>query len=183
MWGMRIIYVFFAIFVFVESTFHQYNLPVMSLPFLFFATALFISIAEFLMAAEVKSATPIKIFHDHLEVYRTAMEAVRGLKKQIQRDEIESIHVRRGSIRQNKKALRGYVTWRNAPGELVFVLKNNKRYKTGYKYPPQVDMMIRFFREQWGINVIDKGNGISEVFERDTDIRVNVQELIDNAYR
>ena len=139
--------------------------------------------AEFLVTMNIKSAAPIKIFHDHLEVYRTAMEAVRGLKKQIQRDEIESIRVRRGSIRQNKKALRGYVTWRNAPGELVFNLKNNKRYKTGYKYPPQVDMMIRFFREQWGINVIDKGNGIGEVFERDSNIRVNVQELIDNAYR
>jgi len=62
-------------------------------------------------------------------------------------------------------------------------LKNNRRYKTGYKYPPQVDMIICFFSEQWGINIIDQGNGIGEVFERDTDIKVNVQELIDNAYK
>lgn len=44
-------------------------------------------------------------------------------------------------------------------------------------------MIICFFSEQWGINIIDQGNGIGEVFERDTDIKVNVQELIDNAYK
>jgi hypothetical protein len=89
----------------------------------------------------------------------------------------------RGPIRQNKKTFRGYITWRNAPYELIFILKNNVKYRTGYKYPPQVDMMICFFKEHWCINVIDKGKGIGEVFERDTDIRVNIQELIDNAYR
>jgi len=155
----------------------------MSLPFVYFGTVLFLLITEFLMAAEVKSATPIKIYHNHLEIYRTAIDILRGINKKIIRGEISNIMVKRGSIRQNKKAFRGYVTWRNAPYELVFVLKNNKRYKTGYKYPPQVDIMIRFFREQWGINVIDKGNGIGEVFERDTDIRVNVQDLIDNAFK
>ena len=89
----------------------------------------------------------------------------------------------RGPIRQNKKAFRSYITWKNAPYELVLILKDDKKYKTGYKYPPQVDMMIRFFKEQWEIEIIDKGTGIGEVFDRDTSIRLNIEDVMRNAYK
>jgi hypothetical protein len=169
--------------IFEELLYNIYNINL--IPILVISLAiLFIFIgAEFPVSWDVKSATPIRIYQDCIEAHRTSIDAIRGINSKIFKGEIVKIEVVRGSVKQNKRAFRGYVTWRNAPYELVFVLKNNKRYKTGYKYPPQVDMMIRFFREQWGINVIDKGNGIGEVFERDTDIRVNVQELIDNAYK
>lgn len=40
MWGMRMIYIFFAIFVAAESTFHLFDLPFISLPFIIFGTVL-----------------------------------------------------------------------------------------------------------------------------------------------
>jgi len=183
LWGTRIVYTGLILLVIEEILYNIYNITLMPLLLILLAALVIFTGSEFPVSWDIKSATPIGIYQNRIEVHRTSIDAARGIKSKIFKGEIVTIEVVRGSIKQNKRAFRGYVTWRNAPYELVFVLKNNKRYKTGYKYPPQVDMMIRFFREQWGINVIDKGNGIGEVFERDTDIRMNVQELIDNAYK
>ncbi len=182
LWLLRVFYTS-CIYLIIEEIFiGSYNIPYIGLVVLALGAAILIFYAEFVTTSDIKAATSIIIFSNRIKVYRNTADILHGVKKELLRKDIEKIFVIRGTMTQDL-TFSNYITWKNAPGGLIIYLNNNTIYKTGLKYPPQIDMMIRFFREQWGIPIIDKGEGVGEIYERNSNHRLEIQAVMFDAYR
>jgi hypothetical protein len=183
-WLVRASCVFISIIVIEELLMGNSGAIIIQIIIFSISIPLLIIVSEIVMNYTFKSMTPLILCIDSVHVYRSDIELLIGRKRTIKKNEIESVQVIRGTITQSRTNQFDILIWRNSPYQLVFNLKNNKKYKSGYKYPPQINIMIQVLRTNWGIPVIDSGEGIGDVFEKSTGNRVSIQDVVsDGCYR
>lgn len=108
---------------------------------------------------ERKSAKPIRIFEDGIEIYASFYHRLKGFDGFIPVEGIDSIHVeRRDSFQLVEGGGMIRLFW--APLELKIKMKDGTEYLTGLKPPSEIMAMVQILKERMNFPVIDTGEGL-----------------------
>ncbi|WP_147654218.1 hypothetical protein [Methanomassiliicoccus luminyensis] len=109
-----------------------------------------------------RSAKPIRIFADRIEVYASLYQRLKGFNGAILVKDVDWVHVERRDAYQLVKR-NDMVRLRWAPLELRIKLNDGTEYLTGLKSPAEILAMAQVLKEKLNISVVDTGEGLGRV--------------------
>jgi len=129
---------------------------------------LFASISE---RKGYRSATPIIIYNDGIQMYSSPFQRLMGNNGYLSKDKVRSITILRWytilESRPDGDTMKHY-RWNDVPAEFIIRTRKGKKHRSGMKHPDKLTDMVDIMRTEWGIPVQDKyGDRITNIeFER-----------------
>lgn len=159
-WGLRAVWI-------VGTVFLGYLILVTGLKEegdLLFAVVLVLAIALTIFIAEInsrvdrRSARPVRIYRNGIELHVFLYKRLFGKRGYVPKENIDHLEILRYPIAQNLETGQSIV-WKEAPIEIVVHTKDERRLPTGPKLPAEIMKIADILHEKWGVPVDDKGKG------------------------
>lgn len=127
--------------------------------------------SEYVYAVYGPRARPIKVFINGILLPPIYFQHLMRQKGLIARSMVESCRLIRNEFYRDPESESVETVWRNGPVRMEIHLSNGKVKRTSIKPPTVIMDIAKVIREDWGIPVLDEGEGTGTV-ERVVDGKV-----------
>lgn len=169
---MGLLSVIFSLYVFNEidrgAITGDYMFP--AIIGLFIAITCF-AYSEYVYAVYGPRARPIKVFSNGILLPPIYFQHLIRQKGLIARSKVEYCRLIRNEFYRDPESESVEMVWRNGPVRMEIHLSNGKVKRTSIKPPTVIMAIAKILKEDWGITVVDEGEGTGTV-ERVVDGKV-----------
>jgi len=127
--------------------------------------------SEYVYAVYGPRARPIKVFSNGILLPPIYFQHIMRQKGLIVRSKVESCRLIRTEYYRDPESESVETVWRNGPVRIEMLLTNGKVKRTSIKPPTVIVAIAKILKEDWGIPVVDEGEGTGTV-ERVVDGKV-----------
>lgn len=170
--AMGLLSVIFSLYVFNEidrgAITGDYMFP--AIIGLFIAITCF-AYSEYVYAVYGPRARPIKVFSNGILLPPIYFQHLIRQKGLIARSKVEYCRLIRNEFYRDPESESVEMVWRNGPVRMEIHLSNGKVKRTSIKPPTVIMAIAKILKEDWGIPVVDEGEGTGTV-ERVVDGKV-----------
>lgn len=133
-------------------------------PVIYTGLAILLLIIEYLFKDYLPASIKNQLYAQGIIVYPSFRKYLLGFNGFIPKEDVASLRIIRGQIYQRTNDLR-LMKWTNAPIKYVIVTSKGGRYSSGLKPPGQVIAMTEAISLNWKVPIIDKGDGLGQLYE------------------